>query len=96
MATLIHRVGDSRVCGAVTVGSGNSTVYADGSLVAVNGDPNSHGAGNLIASANNVYCEGKLVVLNGDSASADGLCIPLGGSHCAPSANGSATTVYSG
>lgn len=95
MATLVHRVGDARTCGATTTTAGNSSVYADGLLIAVNGDPNTHGAGGLIASANNVYCEGKLVVLNGDSASPDSLC-PLPPIHCNPAAAGGSITVYSG
>ena len=45
----VHRDGDGRICGATTIVSGNSTVYANNKLVAVNGDPNSHGGGGLIA-----------------------------------------------
>ena len=51
----IHRHGDSRVCGATTIVSGQSTVFANEKLVAVNGDPNSHGGGALIAGSKNVF-----------------------------------------
>ncbi len=62
MTIPIHRDTDPRVCGATTVVENQSTVYANGLLVAVDGDPNSHGAGNLIADCNNVFINGKEVV----------------------------------
>lgn len=43
-----HRFNDSRQCGATTIVAGQSTVYVNGKLWSVVGDPNSHGAGNLI------------------------------------------------
>ena len=60
----VHRHGDARVCLATTIVSGQSTVYANGRLVSVNGDINTHGAGALIAGSNNVFAEGKAVVNN--------------------------------
>ena len=38
----VHRHGDARVCLATTIVSGLSTVYANGRLVSVNGDVNTH------------------------------------------------------
>ena len=70
----IHRHGDARVCGATTIVSGQGTVYANGLLVSVNGDINTHGAGALIAGSNNVFDEGKAVVNNTpDAALVDSL-----------------------
>lgn len=94
--TAIHRNTDSRVCGASTVVTGNTTVYANNLLVSVNGDPNSHGAGNLSASTNQIFVENKMVVEVGDGASPDGLCPPLGGSHCGPSSSSGSSNVFVG
>jgi uncharacterized Zn-binding protein involved in type VI secretion len=88
MTNLIHRDGDARACGATTTVSNQSTVFANGKLIATNGDPNSHGAGGLIAATNKVYVQGIMVVNVGDSAAPDSLCPPLGGAHCGPSATG--------
>lgn len=96
MGNPIHRNNDSRSCGATTTVVGQTTVYAGGELVAVDGDPNSHGGGNLIAATKNVFINGKMVVNVGDSASADSLCIPLGGDHCAPAASSGLGTVIVG
>ncbi len=60
--TAIHRNSDSRACGAETVVSGQGTVYANGLLVSVDNDPNSHGAGALSANCNEVYVNGIMVV----------------------------------
>ena len=92
----IHRHGDSRACGATTIVTGQSTVYADGKLVAVDGDANTDGNGNLVAASNNVYIGGKKVVINGNSAGPDGLCIPIGAAHCAPNASSGSSTVSVG
>jgi len=63
--------------------------------ITVNGQPNSHGAGSLIAGLQDfVYIDSKLVCVVGDSASADGLCAPIGGSHCAPAASSGSALVY--
>ena len=42
MSIAIHRDSDPRICGAATTVTGNTTVFANDLLVAVNGDPNSH------------------------------------------------------
>ena len=94
--TAIHRDTDSRACGASTVVAGNSTVFANGLLVSVNGDPNSHGGGALSASTNQVFVEGKMVVEVGDSASPDALCPPLGGAHCGPNSTSGSPNVFVG
>lgn len=60
----IHIHGHSRACGATTEVVGQSTVYVTGQLVAVDGDPNSHGAGPLSAGSNGVFINGKAVVNN--------------------------------
>lgn len=87
--TQVHRNGDSRACGASTIVSGQGFVFVDGQLWSVEGDPDSHGGGNLspgqIAA---IYIDGKRVIGVGDAAAPDALCIPLGGAHCAPSASG--------
>ena len=68
----IHRHGDARACGATTVVSGNTTVYANSKLIAINGNINSHGAGALTAGSNNVFIGGIAVVNNTpDSAAID-------------------------
>lgn len=92
----VHRNGDSRACGATTVVSGQSSVYVNDKLVAVETDPNSHGAGGLNASINpgTVFIEGKEMVVNGSSAAADSLCPTLGGSHCAPSATSGSSDTF--
>lgn len=75
-----HRVTDSRVCGAVTSGSSQSTVFVNNRLWAVNGDPNSHGGGSLIAvyGAKNVFIENKLVIVApGDRAGPDAALHPV-------------------
>lgn len=82
----IHRDTDARACGASTLVTGQGNVYSNNLLVSVNGDPNSHGGGNLSAGSNKVFVNNKAVVNNTpDGASADALCPPLGGAHCAPS-----------
>lgn len=81
----IHRLTDSRACGATTVVVGQGNVYANNLLVSVNGDPNTHGGGNLIAGSNSVFVNNILVVNHSpDGAAPDALCPPLGGAHCAP------------
>jgi hypothetical protein len=89
-----HRHGDARTCGATTVVVGQSSVYVDGSLWAVEGDINTHGDGELIASVTTVKIEGKSVIVHApDDASPDDLCPPLGGAHCEPmTAQGSGAT----
>lgn len=83
-----HRIGDDRACGAVTVQRGQDFVTVDGQLWAVEGDPDSHGSGELIHSQDYVSIGGILVILQGDSASADDLCPIVRGDHCDPIATG--------
>ena len=88
-----HRHSDSRVCGATTDVVGQSTVKVNGLLWAVQGDPNTHGAGGLIPSGSTVFIEGKLIIVNEpDAAQADNLC-PVDSIHCNPyTAGGSPDT----
>lgn len=80
-----HTDGMARACGAITTVVNQTTTFVKGRLWAVIGDPNSHGAGGLIPTGNTVFVEGKRVIVNTpDSASADNLCIPFNGAHCAP------------
>ena len=96
MAIAIHRDTDSRACGATTVVSGQGTVFANGLLVSVDADPNSHGAGALSAACNQVFVNGKMVVIVGNSAAPDSLCPPLGGAHCAPASSSGSGNVFVG
>ena len=91
----VHRHSDSRACGATTVVSGQSNVYANNLLISVNGDPNSHGGGALSAGSRRVYINSIAVVNNTpDGAAADSLCpIPP---HCAPVTAGGSPDVYVG
>jgi hypothetical protein len=89
-----HRHGEARACGATTIVVGQSSVYVDGRLWAVEGDINSDGDGQLIASVSTVLIEGKKVIVHApDAAAPDDLCIPIGGPHCEPmTAEGSGAT----
>lgn len=69
-----HRDTDSRFCGAKTRTVGQSSVTVNGLLWAVQGDPNTHGLGNLSAVYGDpcVTIEGKFVICAvGDTAGAD-------------------------
>jgi hypothetical protein len=91
----VHRDGDGRVCGASTVVVRQSTVYANGKLWAVQGDPNSHGGGALSASGSGVFVESTPVIVHApDSAAPDALCIPIGGLHCAPATASGSPDVF--
>lgn len=81
-----HKHGDLRTCGATTVVIGQSSVFVNNELWAVEGDINTHGNGQLIpVTGNSIYVENKLVIVHGpDDASPDDLCPPLGGDHCEP------------
>jgi uncharacterized Zn-binding protein involved in type VI secretion len=96
MTAGVHRNGDLRACGATTVVTGQSFVYANDKLISVNGDPNTHGSGGLSASTNNVFINGIAMVNDGDGAAADGLCPTVGGAHCAPSATTASTNLFVG
>ena len=89
----IHRDTDGRSCGATTTVNGQSSVFANALLVAVNEDPNTHGGGGLIAECNQVFCEGKLVVNHSpDNAAADSICpIPP---HCNPATAAGSSDVF--
>tara|TARA_B100001778_G_scaffold52674_1_gene39824 strand:+ start:7045 stop:7338 length:294 start_codon:yes stop_codon:yes gene_type:complete len=92
-----HRDTDPRTCGATTIVEGQSTVFINSLLQSVNGDPNTHGAGNLIAACKNVFVGGILCVNHTpDNAAADNLCPPLGGAHCAPATAGGSPDVFIG
>lgn len=70
----VHRHEDARACGATTVVSGNTTVFANSKLIAINGNLNSHGAGALTAGSANVFIGGVAVVNHTpDSAATDSL-----------------------
>jgi hypothetical protein len=93
----IHRNTDPRTCGATTIVVGQGNVYANNLLVSVDGDPNSHGGGNLNASNNNVFVNNKLVVNHTpEGASPDALCPPLGGAHCNPETASGSNNVFVG
>lgn len=82
-----HRHGDARICGATTIVSGQSTVYVNNQLWAVQGDKNTHGEGALFPTTNpdSIYIEGKSIIVHGpDHAEPDDLCIPIGEPHCDP------------
>ena len=81
-----HRHSDLRVCGAKTRVQNQGTVKVNGKLWAVNGDPNSHGGGDLIAGHGlKVKIEGKPVIVHtADSAQPDDKCLPDGPPHCSP------------
>ena len=72
MTVALHRHNDSRGCGAKTIVIGQSTVFANQKLVAVENDPESHGGGNLISATNHrVYANNKKVIFIDDHASGD-------------------------
>lgn len=89
----VHRDSDSRGCGASTIAA-NPNVYTNNLLTAVDGNPNSHGGGELKAANPNVYIGNILVVILGNSASADTYC-PLPG-HCDPHATSASGNVFIG
>lgn len=70
----VHRNGDVRECSALTVVSGQSTVYVNGVLAAVEGDLETHGAGALVSSsAGTVLIDGIPLIVVSDTALSDGL-----------------------
>ena len=75
-----HRQDDDRFCTALTIVNGQDNVYVNGRLWAVDGDPETHGRGNLIAiyGALNVYINNILVTCAvGDKATPDDALHPL-------------------
>tara|TARA_Y100000389_G_scaffold180374_1_gene195134 strand:+ start:394 stop:681 length:288 start_codon:yes stop_codon:yes gene_type:complete len=90
-----HRDTDSRFCTAVTIVQNQSTVYVNDLLWGVNGDPNNHGAGNLIAEFGelNIYIEDKLIIVAvGDKAAGDNFLHPTGPTN--PSGSSSDVFAY--
>ena len=64
----VHRVGDPRSSGGVTVG-GASTVLVNGVPVALEGDSYTFGGGLLAASnTSTIFAEGRRIVLQGSVA----------------------------
>jgi hypothetical protein len=88
-----HRQGDSRVCDAITEVVGQSTVFVNDLLWAVQNDPDTHGDGGLIPTGTTVFIEDKLVIVHTpDHAQPDDLC-PFQAIHCDPmTAQGSGDT----
>lgn len=69
-----HRQDDLRFCGATTIVVNQPNVYVNSKLWAVEGDPETHGNGDLIAvyGQKNVYIKGKHVICAiGDQADPD-------------------------
>lgn len=60
----IHRHGDLRACRATTIVVGQGSVFVNSKLWSVDGDPNSHGSGELYPSHNGVFVNGKPVIVN--------------------------------
>lgn len=90
-----HRHGDSRTCGATTVVQNQSTVFVNGRLWAVKGDPNTHGGGNLINTGTTVFISGiPVIVHSADPAAPDGLCPIAGGPHCGPATASGSDNVF--
>ena len=89
----VHLKGQSRSCGATTVGPSASNVFVNNIPVSLQGDTNSHGAGNLISGQGTVYANNKLVIRQFDGAFPDNhTLIP----HMNPSATGGAPKTYCG
>jgi hypothetical protein len=88
-----HRHGDSRICRATTVVTGQSTVTVDGKLWAVKGDPNTDGGGALInTTGSSVTINGIPVIVHGpDNADSDRLLFPP---HDNPKTAGGAASVF--
>ena len=82
----VHRNSDSRSCGATTTVVGQSTVFVNGLLVSVEGDPNTHGGGELDGSLNpgTILIEGKKLIVVGSHAARDERCGHDGHEHCDP------------
>ncbi len=92
----VHRQYDLRTCGATTVAQQQFSVYCEDVLVAVEGDPNTDGGGDLTPVNFGVYVEDKLIAYNGSPAVSDSSCFVIGGNHCYPYANEGSNTVFVG
>ena len=75
----IHTKDMARACGAVTVTIyGSQKAKANGKIIAVVGDPNSHGAGNFATNNSKRVYSGGILVINHtpDTAAVDGIGHP--------------------
>ena len=95
MTNFIHRQNDLRICGAQTVAT-NNRVRANGKLISIDGDTNTHGGGALHATetVGKVRIGGIPVIILNDPASPDSLC--PGGGHCNPRASSASPNVRAG
>jgi hypothetical protein len=96
-----HRDDDDRFCGAITIVTGQSTVFVNNKLWAVEGDLDTHcNEGALIASygPKNVFIGGKNVICAvGDTAAPDNSCaIPHPGPPTNPRGHSMDVVVYGG
>lgn len=90
-----HRNGDLRTCGGATIVTGQGTVFVNGQLWSVLGDPDSHGSGALIATGTTVFAGGlPVIVLFPDPATPDALCPIVDGPHCNPMTAQGSPNVY--
>ena len=84
MTIQVHRDADLRICGASTIVTGQTTVFANDRLISVEGDTNTHGGGQLIATGGgSVFIEGKKMIVVGNDALSDNRCDD-DYLHCAP------------
>ena len=92
-----HRNGDKRSDStqSKTIVTGQSTVYVNGQLWAVENDQESDGAGHLQSkSPGTIFINGKkVIVAQMDDAGPDPLCSLLGGEHCHPHPNDGSSDV---
>ena len=73
-----HRDDDRRFCSARTIVDGQSTVFVNGKLWAVEGDENTHIHGRLVSVVGStVKIEGKEVIVLGDRGLSDEQLHPL-------------------
>lgn len=91
-----HRNQDPRICGALTVVQGQSSVFVNNLLWAVIGDPNTDVLGNLNGSPDgSVKVEGKEVVVHRpENAQEDLLCPIVGEPHCNPQTASGSDNVF--
>lgn len=68
---LLHRNNDLRECGATTIVTGQSTVFAGGELVAVVGDQCSHDDGAFLDNVRTIFINSLRVIGVGDDAEDD-------------------------
>lgn len=73
-----HRHGDTRMCDATTIAS-DFGVYVNGKLWAVEGDPETHGGGELVSVVGSTITIGgkKVIVAIGDVAKPDAALHPI-------------------